>query len=192
MISRKKFGGYAVRDLHLNIKMIISLFLLLAQVDPTLAVSVRRSLEPYHPNLDAEPYGIIPPSYPYDPHPLSTPESIVQSSRPIFCNNQTEYECVCMKPYSSPHSLVQHTSSSPDCSVFIKTDDLPVVDMRMRQVNTEAKLYTGDSYEVEKSDEQTENSNFVSFRNTSKEEYPRLYLITVNTIRMNVLVFHCG
>lgn len=121
--------------------------MLLAQLDPVIAVSVRRSLNPYHPNLDSEPYGIVPPTYPYDPHPLSTPESIVQSPRPILCNNQTEYECVCMRPYTSPHAPAQHTPNAPDCSVFIKTDDLPVVDMRMRQVNTEAKLYTGDSYE---------------------------------------------
>ncbi|CAL2036607.1 unnamed protein product [Caenorhabditis brenneri] len=147
MTSRKKFGGYAGDDRHFKIKMMISLFMLLAQLDPVIAVSVRRSLNPYHPNLDSEPYGIVPPVYPYDPHPLSTPESIVQSPRPILCNNQTEYECVCMRPYTSPQAPVQHTPSAPDCSVFIKTDDLPVVDMRMRQVNTEAKLYTGESYE---------------------------------------------
>ncbi|KAF1762033.1 hypothetical protein GCK72_010294 [Caenorhabditis remanei] len=148
MLSRNRFGEYAVRDRHTKIvKMIISFFMLLARLDPTIAISVRRSLNTYHPNLDAEPYGIIPPTYPYDPHPLSTPESIVQSPRPIHCNNQTEYECVCMKPYSSPHSPAQTIFAAPDCSVFIKTDDLPVVDMRMRQVNTEAKLYTGDSYE---------------------------------------------
>ncbi|PIC42850.1 hypothetical protein B9Z55_009792 [Caenorhabditis nigoni] len=149
MISRKKFGEYAADGgRHPNIiNMVISLFLLLAQLDPLTATSVRRSLHTYHPNLDSEPYGIIPPIYPYDPHPLSTPESVVLSPRPILCNNQTEYECVCMKPYSSPHSPDKIAPSAPDCSVFIKTDDLPVVDMRMRQVNTEAKLYTGDSYE---------------------------------------------
>ncbi|CAD56602.2 CUB domain-containing protein [Caenorhabditis elegans] len=124
--------------------MMLSLFMLLAHLDPAIAGSDRRS---YHPNPDAEPYGIVQPAYPYDPHPLSVPESLVQSPRAILCNNQTEYECVCMRPYSSPHSPVRPTPAAPDCSVFIKTDDLPVVDMRMRQVNTEAKLYTGDSYE---------------------------------------------
>lgn len=148
MLSRSRLREYADGGRHTkSIKMMISLFMLLAQLDPTIATSVRRSLNPYHPNLDSEPYGIIPPTYPYEPHPLSTPESMVLSPRHIFCNNQTEYECVCMKPYSSPNSPVLAHPSAPDCSVFIKTDDLPVVDMRMRHVNTEAKLYTGDSYE---------------------------------------------
>ncbi|CAI2349110.1 unnamed protein product [Caenorhabditis sp. 36 PRJEB53466] len=143
MCSRSR--GYAGRSFF---GMMISLFVLLAQLDPALATSVRRSLTPH--NNNAEPYGIVPPAYPYDPHPLSAPEAVVHSPRPILCNNHTEYECVCMRAYTSPHSSSSSTHSAPaapDCSVFIKTDDLPVVDMRMRQVNTEAKLYTGDSYE---------------------------------------------
>lgn len=150
MLSRIRFEEYVDGGPRQPtiLKMMISLFMLLAQLDPTIAVSVRRSLNPYHPNLDSEPYGIIPPTYPYDPHPLSIPESVVHSPRPIICNNETEYECICMRPFSSEHAPNKFTPTSPDCSVFIKTDDLPVVDMRMRQVNTEAKLYTGDSYEA--------------------------------------------
>ncbi|CAD6187643.1 unnamed protein product [Caenorhabditis auriculariae] len=92
-----------------------------------------------------------PPSYMFTANPETDVASQVLSHRPIICNNHTEFECVCMLPIMSPASSENLTTSSdstiPDCSKFIKTDELPVVDMRMRHVNTEALLYTKQSYE---------------------------------------------
>ncbi|CAB3402195.1 unnamed protein product [Caenorhabditis bovis] len=143
-MSRIDLGYYAGGSSRQHIRIMISLIILIAQLDPSIAEVLRRSLV-------ESPYGMKPPEYMFTPIPESQPDVVVETRRPIVCNNQTEFECICVRPFISTHpsSTNNHSimSSKPDCSVFIKTDELPVVDMRMRHVNTEAIIHSGISYE---------------------------------------------
>lgn len=118
----------------------ISLLVLLLSVDSSAAASVKRQT-----SADAG----AAPVYPFIPDPETDPAAVVLSDRPMICNNRTEFECVCMLPRGAAQDkkTLTTTTTAVDCSNFILGEQIDVVDMKMRQVNTESMLYTGQTYE---------------------------------------------
>ncbi|VDL79295.1 unnamed protein product [Nippostrongylus brasiliensis] len=75
----------------------------------------------------------------HPPHPRRH-----QHQRRMVCNNGTDYQCICRNgtPDTEPIPPII------ECDEFIQSLELPVVDMRLRNVNLEAHLHTNEKYET--------------------------------------------
>ncbi|CAI4230443.1 unnamed protein product [Auanema sp. JU1783] len=69
------------------------------------------------------------------------PNPETTSVRPMICNNDTNFQCVCgPEPPISKEPIL--------CEYFIQSRELPVIDMRARDLNLEAHLHTNENYET--------------------------------------------